>query len=437
MITLKIPYTAGSDFQAQLAVVRKQQTSLVMLAYNWMCREAKSGARPERKNFYRYAKCLNHLAQDSWLIYSAYDKAAQLFAARKGGKVIFGGKRNWIDYIKGKLTKDEWKQCRLMPFYSTGEANQRGNRFFHLDLEHGVLKGRLAGKVFELTLGRFGRRYGEELVYACGMAGQKSLPITFAVTDTHICLTFEQKRKFVEGLDRNRILGIDTNPDSLGWVVLEFAGDAFKAIRAGQIDITRLNYKPTSHEEAEFQGNKRRHEILHVAKHLVEIAKHHKCAKFAIEDLSILSKDHGKGHRFNRLVNNSWCRSLLFGAVGRRCETFGLELVKVNPVYSSLSGNLLYNLPDPAAAAMEIARRGFRKYTKNWLMPKLPNVDDLRDRWNEIKDQSWVNWNELAGVLKTLGIRYRRSSSTFVRGVYRFCSSASSNIICYRFVLNG
>jgi IS605 OrfB family transposase len=437
VITLKIPYQAGPEFQAQLSLLRKQQSSLIMLAYNWMCRETKKGTNPLRKNFYAYAKALHNLTTDSWLIYSAYDRAKTLFAARKGGGVIFGGKLNWIRLIQGKITKEQWKKERLMPFCSTGESNQRGNRNFHIKLESKTIHCRLSGQTFEIKLGRIGRRYTEELAYACLRAEEMSLPLTFQVTDTHVCITFEQKRSYVAGLNQNRIMGIDTNPNSLGWVILEFEGDKFNAIRAGTIDISKLNYKPKGPEDAEYQANKRRHEILQVSKHLVEIAKHHLCSKFAIEDLAVLSKNHGKGHRFNRLVNNSWCRHVLFGSIARRCETFGLTLVRVNPVYSSLAGNVLYDLPDPAAAAMEIARRGFRKHDTNWLLPKLPSADDLRNRWNEIKDNSWVNWAELSVVLKTLGIRYRRSSLACAIGVYRFCSSESSNIISYRFTLNG
>ena len=43
------------------------------------------------------------------------------------------------------------------------------------------------------------------------------------------------------------------------------------------------------------------------------------------------------------------------------------ELVEVNPVYSSFIGNLLYgseNTPDMIASSIEIARRGFKKYSK-------------------------------------------------------------------------
>jgi hypothetical protein len=77
--------------------------------------------------------------------------------------------------------------------------------------------------------------------------------------------------------------------------------------------------------------------------------------------LSIAAKDHGKGRRFNRLVNQCWFRTGLLQPLLRRLEEAGIRHAEVNPAYSSLIGNKLWadsmSIPDPACAALELGRR--------------------------------------------------------------------------------
>ena len=47
--------------------------------------------------------------------------------------VIFGGKKNFIDRCKNKITRDEFKSKRLSPFLIYGEATHyHGNRKFNI-----------------------------------------------------------------------------------------------------------------------------------------------------------------------------------------------------------------------------------------------------------------------------------------------------------------
>jgi hypothetical protein len=110
-----------------------------------------------------------------------------------------------------------------------------------------------------------------------------------------------------------------------------------------------------------------------------------KCSKLCIEDLNIKSSDKKQGRTFNRLCNNVWNRNLVVNKLKMLSVIYGYELVEVNPVYSSFIGNLLYGnstTPDMIASSIEISRRGYKKFQKDWFYP-IFNVDNLNEQWKQ------------------------------------------------------
>jgi hypothetical protein len=73
-----------------------------------------------------------------------------------------------------------------------------------------------------------------------------------------------------------------------------------------------------------------------------------------------------------------------------------------------LIGNMLYGnktTPDMIASSIEIARRGFKKYTKGWFYP---NVDNLDEQWKQTLNYSEsTTWKELFNKIKNLKLKYR------------------------------
>jgi len=55
---------------------------------------------------------------------------------RGQNKLIFGSKKIWEKRQRNEITNEEWKQSRLLPIYSIGETNQKGNRKFVLDIDN-------------------------------------------------------------------------------------------------------------------------------------------------------------------------------------------------------------------------------------------------------------------------------------------------------------
>lgn len=64
-----------------------------------------------------------------------------------------------------------------------------------------------------------------------------------------------------------------------------------------------------------------------------------------------------KNKSLNYTINN-WGRSVFKDILRRKAELAGIRIVEVFAGYSSIIGNITYNLPDACASAVEIGRRG-------------------------------------------------------------------------------
>ena len=58
---------------------------------------------------------------------------------KKMKEIFFGGRKNFADYNKGKIAKEEYKAKRLIPMTFSGETRHNGNRMFNLDIEHNMV----------------------------------------------------------------------------------------------------------------------------------------------------------------------------------------------------------------------------------------------------------------------------------------------------------
>ena len=162
------------------------------------------------------------------------------------------------------------------------------------------------------------------------------------------------------------------NPNYVGWSVCDWKdSSSFTHVASGVVSIKAINDAefamkkdklPSSNPKRKHIASKRNHEVIEIAKFLVEKAKHYGCETFAIEDLVMKQGDkhHGKG--FNRLTSNMWCRGVLVNNLKKRCNTAGILLLAMLPQYSSFVGNLLYRSlqqPDMVNASFEISRRAY------------------------------------------------------------------------------
>jgi len=125
MKTIKLPYISDKN----LTEVSKQYSNLVRYAYNRFLDNY------SEKDIRLLSKSLNNIEKlNSWLRVCAVSEAKYLHTRFKNKKIIFGGKFNFVNRLKNKITNDEFNIKRLSPVNIQGEKLDRGNRSFKLDI---------------------------------------------------------------------------------------------------------------------------------------------------------------------------------------------------------------------------------------------------------------------------------------------------------------
>ena len=134
-----------------------------------------------------------------------------------------------------------------------------------------------------------------------------------------------------------------------------------------------------------------------------------------MEDLNFKSKEIKETNKeFNRKTKNIWNRTFQTNLIAKYCNMSGIQLIEVNPCYSSFIGNIIYNYFDPVNASIEIGRRGMFKYMKgNSIYPKITStiIDTMMERFRSFGDVRFIKdcgtWVELYNRIKETGIIYR------------------------------
>lgn len=378
MQTLKIKYK--SDDIDIIKRYIQQYNSVYRVAYNKL-------NNYEHVSYKILSKLNNIELLDSWFILSALTDAKTLLSINgKGNKIIFGGKKNFINRCKNKISKDEFNKKRYIPLSSIGckkscNISYKGNRKFKLsyDLTSVILK--LKDKKINLELIGNSKKYTYLLSKIYKHQLLDDTPITYKLTENYIYIIFDesivlnnqQKYKIIN----NRILGLDLNPNYIGWSIVDWKSESeFKVIKSGVYSLKNINdididFKKlklnSSNKKRLYINNKRKYEIIEISKKIIDISIYYKCNLISIEDLSISSKDNEKGKYFNKLVNNQWVRNLFINNLIKRCNIYNIKILKVKPEYSSFIGNFLYRslkLPDMILSSIEIGRRGYEFYNQ-------------------------------------------------------------------------
>ena len=396
-------------------------------------------------------KSLNNIQlMNSWFIQCAFYDIPQK------EKVIFGGKKNYFDRLKGKISKEQFKLNKLSSIYSIGEIvnkSVKSNRFFHLeqDLSSIIFKPNKDTRI-QLNLIGIGNRLSI-LKKLYQKQENKEIKIGYKLDLNYIYICFEETdiQKFETKQIKNRILALDLNPNYIGWSIVDWKSEnQFNVIKSGIYSIKELNDKDfnlknkhldSSSPERIYLSNKRNYETLQISKNIINKAIYYKCQIVSIEDLKIKSDDKNKGKKFNKLVNNLWNRNALVNNLTKRCNIFNIKLLKVKPEYSSFIGNFLYrslNLPDMILASIELGRRAYEFY--NQYISKVkeikknivrPNLTEFRELYLKSLEEFelqpiYKDLIELYYEFKKSKLRYRLSIDQFNLQFSSLNSSKSS-----------
>ena len=359
-----------------------------------------------------------------WFNQCAIKVGQQLFKKHKNKKIIFGGKYLLKQYMKKLITKDEYLKAKLLPINIQGEACKKGNRLFNFDLVNSKLILKLSKKNHqEIEFYKPNKNQFRELSKIQELVENKQLTLTVSLNTKYIWLTFDEpllniQEKF-KNLKQNRVLGIDLNPNYIGLSILEFnKNDEFKVLHKQVFDLSNLNItskKSSSDSKSKYLNNKRKFELIQICYQINSLINTWKCSKLILEDLNIKSSDKKQGKTFNRLCNNVWNRNLVVNKLKMLSVIYGYELIEVNPIYSSFIGNLLYgseNCPDMIASSIEIARRGYKKYSKGWFYP-IFNVDNLNEQWKQTLS-GIEDWKTAFNQIKKSKLKYRFQLNEFI-----------------------
>lgn len=424
MKTISLPYTYTEEEQDFIKDEIHKSSNIVRYAFNRF-QEGKS-----EKDIRLLSKQLNNVSTDSWFIQCAIKKADYLNKTSKE-KVIFGGKFNFFQRLTNKISKKDFKERRLLAIYSQGETKRKGNRKFALDISNNKIIFKISQKKHvDLILPNLHKNYLYELLSLEEQSKQCLSNFNVELKLNKICITFDETKiycKQYEGKE-NIVAGVDMNPNYIGFSISKWVGDKRKVILQEQYDLsyfTKNLYKTSDDKATKHQNNKQIFEIKEVAKDIINKCKHFKVGKFGIEDLNFKQTKSGKGKGFNRLTKNKWKRGALVSALKKYCLLNKIDFIEVNPAYSSFIGNVLNETSDPIASSLEIARRAIFKYIKGKFYPELIKNESLLNQWKESVNWVYRSWKELFDIIKTSGLKYRRSLNSFEFKVFRLMSPKS------------
>ena len=426
MKTIKLKIMNSIDLDYEL----KTYNSVVHFAYNRFHDDSSVKEKDVRSQVNKLFKG----KLNSWLLQCAIKEGKSIQERNESKKVIFGGKSLYRRYLRKLINKEEFDKQRQLPISSQGEMLQKGNRMFDFHFDNQLLVFKISKKKhIEIQLGNIHRTLQKELNKLNELCYNKKATVSIKLSNEYIWITYDEKLlcnsvKFNK-LKDNRVMGLDMNPNYIGLSVIEFdKEDKFKVLYKQVFDLKVLTDKNTS-------TNKRQYEIIKICHTISNLINYWKCKKLSIEDLNIKSNDKGQGKNFNRLCNNVWDRSLISNKLMMLSNIYGYELVKVNPVYSSFIGNLVYGnetTPDMVAASIEIARRGYKKYEKNWFYPVF-DIDCLDERWKQtlagVKD-----WKNAFLKIKNSKVKYRVLLNDIVQNAVFSKYNKKSKVIIYSFI---
>ena len=428
IITLKIKYSTDEHSKSRILEYIKNYNNVLHFTYNRL----HENEDLKTKEITLLQKTMNNIFVDSYFKCSAIFDSKSLLGKEK---VIFGGKKLFIEKCQNKISKEEFKIKKLRPIYSVGESPQKGNRKFSIVTENHIIFKPTREEHFLLEINP-SKNYQKYLLELSELANQKKIPIDFKLDLNYIYITFDlnklKSEKIISDKIKDRYFAIDMNPNYVGYTVIDWIdGQNYKIVDKGCFSLKKLNDYDDSlkgkglasdSKERKYISNKRNYEISDIAHKLERIANHYQCENFVMEDLSIPSKDNGKGKRFNRLCNQQWCRNRFCNIIKKLCKLDKIKILEVIPNYSSFIGNLVYRkerLPDFVLASIEISRRGYEFNHQYILKDKDKKKNIVQGNFDEDKviyiqsleelgiDEIPSSFQELYDIIKKSKTRYR------------------------------
>ncbi len=430
MKTIKLPYKTTENLEPIL----RQYSSVVRYAYR---RFLKGKTEKEVRNLTKQKDSIDLLPY--WIFQCGIKDAENIYKKSGNEKVIFGGKDNFYNKIKGKISKEEYRYNRLMPLCSQGDVVGKGNKLFKLDIidNNQIIFKLNRNKHIILELPNLRNNIKKELYKLQELNevkyGEKGYKFTVRLDLDNIYISFEEFKNEPIELDENRYMGIDMNPENIGISILENE----EVIYAQEFSLSQIfdeifkEKLSSDSPKMKYYHDKLRHEIFEISKTISNLAKYYKCKFVFIEELKF--KDKKKNKKSNRKIYNLWKREIFTINLNKRLNIYGIKLFKVYPAYSSFIGNMMYDYTDPVNASIEIARRGYEVIIKKNSKKFYPDLE-VKHQWKETATV-YTDWKEFYTEIKNQELKYRVSLDECLHPfrVLQQNSTSKSMVLIYAF----
>jgi IS605 OrfB family transposase len=371
-VSLQFKLELKKEDKEKLIKLMRKQSSAIRTAYNMLKELEKEKAKnPHAQIYHRLRQLFPDLPTK--YIDSAIYKAKQYPTDKS---VVFGSKRLFEKLCKNHLTgkvreelKKQWKEQRQGTLISIGSKSDKGNRLTRFEDLNGQLHLRINTGNREFIYAKVLREPSNSkdkwITFMAMLLESWQTKNYFAYTvelklrngEVYGSVSFEIPTPRVKHTKENGVIAIDTNASPIHLAIAEVS-------KTGEL----VSYQTISlHHLIGLSQNGKDHQEWILAHQLLDIAVQ-KNKAIAIENLKKLKKGNcGDGKAKLRKRLHHWNVKKFLQKLKRVAMIKGVEVVEVNPAYTSVIGMLKYapqlNIDKDIAGAYVIGRRalGFRE----------------------------------------------------------------------------
>ncbi len=373
-VSLQFKLELKKEDKEKLIKLMRKQSSAIRVAYNMLKELEKEKAKnPNAQIYHRLRQLFPELPTK--YIDSAIYKAKQYPTDKP---VVFGGRRLFEKLCKNHLTgkvreklKKQWRELRQGTLISIGSKADKGNRLTRFEDLNGQLHLRITTGNREFIYARVLREPSNSkdkwLTFMAMLLESWQTKNYFAYTvelklregEVYGSVSFEIPTPKVKYTKENGVIAIDTNASPIHLAIAEVS-------KTGEL----LSYQTISlHHLLGLSQNNKDHQEWILAHQIVDLAIE-KGKAIAVENLKKLKRGmrgDGKAELRKRLHQGNTKKFLQ--KLKRVAMLKGVEVIEVNPAYTSIIGMLKYapqlSIDKDIAGAYVIGRRalGFKEDT--------------------------------------------------------------------------
>jgi len=365
-VSLQFKLELKKEDKEKLMKLMRKQSSAIRTAYNMLKElEKEKTKNPHAQIYQRLRQLFPELL--TRYIDSAIYKAKQYPTDKP---VVFGGRRLFEKLCKNHLSgkareklKEQWRELRQGTLVSIGSKADKGNRLTRFENINGQLHLRITTGNKEFIYAKVLREPSNSkdkwLTFMAMLLESWQTQNYFAYTvelklrdgEIYGSVSFEIPTPEVKYTKENGVIAIDTNASPIHLAIAEVS-------KTGEL----LSYQTISlHNLLGLSQNSKDHQEWILAHQIVDLAIQ-KNKAIAIENLKKLKKgNRGDGKAELRKRLHQWNAKKFLQKLKRVAMIKGVEVIEVNPAYTSVIGMLKYapqlSIDKDVAGAYVIGRR--------------------------------------------------------------------------------